>query len=123
MASHRRLNATTLSHAPARLIGGQHPPRCALMTLRYARFPDRDDVIFARSERIQKVGYHLQGIGDLGSVSRLIVAGMKATADAAVTKQGRDDMRRMTKIACKRRAGPPQCVRRDFEPKPPLNAC
>ena len=92
------------------------------MTLRYARFPDRDDVIFARSERIQKVGYHLQGIGDLGSVSRLIVAGMKATADAAVTKQGRDNMRRMTKIARKGRAGPPQCVRRHFKPKPPLDA-
>jgi hypothetical protein len=79
---------------------------------------DRDDVVLACGERIQTVSNHLQRLGYLRAVARLIVTGVQAPADASMAEHSRDNMWRMPKITSKCRAGPPQCVRRDFEPQP-----
>ena len=77
-----------------------------------------DDVALALQHRVQKVGNRLQSIGHFKPVSRLVVTGVQTTADAPVSEQGRDDVRRMTQIAGDSSARPSHCVRRDVEPDP-----
>jgi hypothetical protein len=45
---------------------------------------DRDDIVLACGERIQKVGNHLQSVGYFSAIARLIVAGVQAASDAPV---------------------------------------
>ncbi len=47
--------------------------------------PDRDDVVFARRERVQLVGDHLRGVSYPRPISRLVVTGVQA-ADASMSQ-------------------------------------
>src|SRR5271166_3109895 len=67
---------------------------------------NRDNVVLACRKRIQQIGYPLQRNADFCPVSRLVVARMKAAADAAMTEECRDDMRRLPEVPRKRRGRP-----------------
>ena len=71
--------ARCFSRSHSSFEGGRKNPvaRSIMRKLRRLRTAtDRHDVVLARRECIQIVRDHLQRVGDLGSISRLIVAGV-----------------------------------------------
>jgi hypothetical protein len=76
-----------------------------------------NNIIAPRRQRIDHIGDLLQRLRNLIPIAALIVACEQRAADAVMAKQGADDMRRLPKVACQRRACSPQRVRRHFEPE------
>ena len=67
-------------------FGSRAQCTATLARRRLCAIADRDDVVLACGERIQKVGNHLESIGYLSAIARLVVASVQAATDASMTE-------------------------------------